>query len=157
MLPEPRLRPSPLSVQTMEPASTLQNLSLLLKRRGLVLVIFAVLLGVLIYSSSGELGSSFDNFSQNRGPVTSQAISTSFNDTWDFARDRHYLLFNNDQCNQIFPDLYADIDRAVKDRHGQRITLQEIDSIEPVNGYVRGMIYNQQVRAMELPILDIPS
>lgn len=123
---------------------------LLLKRRGVVSVLFvATIVGLL---ALGSRQWQFD-FSSVRGEPRWQAAlasasrNASFSDQWDFQRDRRNLLFTNEQCNQIFPDLYYDIDRAVKDRRGKRITLDEIDSIEPRNGYVRAMIYNQQVQS----------
>ncbi len=38
------------------------------------------------------------------------------------------------------------IKRAVKDRNGKMITLAEVEEVEPVNGYIRGMIYEHEVR-----------
>ena len=54
-------------------------------------------------------------------------------------------MLNQAQCDKAFPELFHDIERAVKDRNGKQITKEEIDGIEPKNGYVRGMIYDQQV------------
>ena len=141
----------------MERASLLTNLGELLKRRGLVLAICVLFVLIFISASSGHLQSTVSTI-QSRPwfgspaavtppkPVAENTIATTFNGTWDFTRDRKNLLFNNAQCDALFPDLYEEIDRAVRDRNGQQITLAELDSIEPRNGYVRGIIYDQQVR-----------
>lgn len=70
---------------------------------------------------------------------------SSFDGTWDYHRDRDNLLLSQEQCDLAFPGLFADIERARASREGRPITLQELDSITPKNGYVRAMIYDQQV------------
>jgi len=69
----------------------------------------------------------------------------SFDGRWDFTRDAHNLLLTNAQCDQAFPGLFKEIDRAVEHRRHKTITLQEVDDIVPSNGFVRAMIYDQQV------------
>lgn len=68
-----------------------------------------------------------------------------FNGSWNYERDRDNWLLSQGQCDQAFPDLFADIDRARDARSAKPITLEELDSIEPRNGYIRAMIYDQQV------------
>lgn len=68
-----------------------------------------------------------------------------FNGTWHYQRDRDNLLLTHGQCDQAFPDLFADIERASKARSAKPITIDELDSITPRNGYIRAMIYDQQV------------
>lgn len=68
-----------------------------------------------------------------------------FNGTWDYKRDRDNLLLTQDQCNQAFPGLFAEIDCARDARSNNPFTITELDSITPRNGYIRAMIYDQQV------------
>jgi hypothetical protein len=70
-----------------------------------------------------------------------------FEGGWDYIRDRSNLMLNSSQCVQAFPGLFDEIQRPVRARSHRKITLQEIDSIEPRNGYVRAMIVDQQVRS----------
>lgn len=69
---------------------------------------------------------------------------TFFDGSWDYNRDKDNLLFNQGQCDQAFPGLFTEIERASADRK-RPITLKELDSITPRNGHVRAMIYDQQV------------
>lgn len=68
-----------------------------------------------------------------------------FDGNWDYQRDRDNLMLTQDQCNQAFPDLYFEIDRARDDRKSRLISLKELDNIPARNGYIRAMIYDQQV------------
>ena len=80
-------------------------------------------------------------------PVTQGAVDhrTGFDGTWNYMRDRNNLLLNRDQCQLAFPGLFEEVDRAVGSRRHNRISLGELDAIEPKNGYVRAMIYDQEV------------
>jgi hypothetical protein len=79
-----------------------------------------------------------------------------FNGIWDYKRDRDNLMLDSSQCDQAFPGLFEEIKRPMKDRRLRRISLAEIDSIAPRNGYVRVMIYDQQVGSrLILKILNI--
>ena len=68
-----------------------------------------------------------------------------FNGTWDFRRDEKNYQLDDVQCQQAFPGLFNEVDRAVKDRRDRTITLEELEGIPRINGYVRGMIYDQEV------------
>lgn len=68
-----------------------------------------------------------------------------FDGSWNYLRDRDNLMLTQDQCDQAFPDLYTEIDRARQDRRSRPITLKELDAIPARNGYIRAMIYDQQV------------
>jgi hypothetical protein len=59
-------------------------------------------------------------------------------------------MLTDTQCDQAFPGLFKEIDRAVEHRRNKAITMQEIDDIVPSNGYVRAMIYEQQVISYHL-------
>ncbi|KAJ5661706.1 CAZyme family GT90, partial [Penicillium maclennaniae] len=69
-----------------------------------------------------------------------------FDGVWNYERDRDNLLLTQGQCDQAFPDLFAEIDRASEARSLNPITIKELDSITPRNGYIRAMIYDQQVK-----------
>ena len=77
----------------------------------------------------------------------------SFDGIWNFERDANNLLLSDAQCDAAFPGLFKEIDRAVSHRRRNHITISEIDEIKISNGYVRGMIYDQQVGAA-IPRLD---
>jgi hypothetical protein len=70
-----------------------------------------------------------------------------FDGAWNYERDRDNLLLTQEQCDQAFPDLFAEIDRASEARASNPISITELDSITPRNGYIRAMIYDQQVSA----------
>ena len=79
----------------------------------------------------------------NHGP--NPFLLTGFNGTWDWRRDGKNFLLDEEQCEQAFPGLFDEVKRAVRDRNGKQITFEEVDRIEPVNGYIRGMIYEHEV------------
>lgn len=64
-------------------------------------------------------------------------------------------MLSETQCLQAFPDLYHEIDRAVEDRRSNHVTLKETDDIPMANGYLRAMIYDQQVNTPILRSLRI--
>jgi hypothetical protein len=70
----------------------------------------------------------------------------AFNGTWKFARDARNLFLTHSQCDQAFPRLFEEVDRPVSKRRSRQITLKEIDEIVPLNGYIRAMVYDQEVR-----------
>jgi hypothetical protein len=72
-----------------------------------------------------------------------------FDGAWNYERDRDNLLLTQEQCDQAFPDLFAEIDRASEARSSNPISIKELDSITPRNGYIRAMIYDQQVSCSE--------
>ncbi|KAH7389054.1 glycosyl transferase family 90-domain-containing protein [Cadophora sp. MPI-SDFR-AT-0126] len=69
----------------------------------------------------------------------------SFDGTWNYTRDARNLMLSESQCMQAFPDLYHEIDRAVEDRRSNHVTLKEIDEMPVDDGYIRAMIYDQQL------------
>lgn len=81
----------------------------------------------------------------SRSPLSQPHSEHQFDGSWSYERDRNNLLLTQGQCDQAFPHLFADIDRARDARSTNRITLQELDSIPPRPGYIRAMIYDQQV------------
>lgn len=54
-------------------------------------------------------------------------------------------MLTQEQCTQAFPDLYSEIVRARDDRKSRLISIKELDNIPTRNGYIRAMIYDQQV------------
>ena len=69
----------------------------------------------------------------------------SFDGAWSYQRDRNNLQLSHEQCDQAFPDLFVEIERASAERKSRPITLKEIDSIPQKTGYVRAMIYDGEV------------
>ena len=55
-------------------------------------------------------------------------------------------MLDSQQCDLAFPGLFEEVDRPVNARMHNPITFEEIDTMPKQNGYVRVMIYNQQVR-----------
>ena len=78
---------------------------------------------------------------------TGAKAATSFDGNWNPARDSLNLLLNDDQCTEAFSGLFADINRAIEDRGGMQVSVAELERVPRINGYVRGMIYNQEVRS----------
>ncbi|KAJ5384299.1 CAZyme family GT90 [Penicillium concentricum] len=72
-----------------------------------------------------------------------------FDGSWDYQRDRDNLMLTQVQCDQAFPDLYAELDRARDDRKSRPISLKELDAIPARNGYIRAMIYDQQLYVID--------
>ncbi|KAK2875961.1 hypothetical protein FQN49_001482 [Arthroderma sp. PD_2] len=68
---------------------------------------------------------------------------------WNHKRDRNTLIFNTPRCQSAFPGLFYEIDRAKRERASRHITRNEIDSITPKNGFIRAMIYDQQLYVIE--------
>jgi hypothetical protein len=64
---------------------------------------------------------------------------------WDFVRDARNFLMTDKRCDEAFPGLFKEIDRAVEVRKQSHVTKKELDSIKKVKGYMRAMIYDQQV------------
>lgn len=76
-----------------------------------------------------------------------KTAATSFDGNWNPARDSLDLLLNDGQCTEAFSGLFADINRAIEDRGGMQVSVAELERVPRINGYVRGMIYNQEVRS----------
>ncbi|KAI1609289.1 glycosyl transferase family 90-domain-containing protein [Exophiala viscosa] len=72
-----------------------------------------------------------------------------FNGKWNYKRDADNLMLNSQQCEQAFPGLFEEVERPVRDRLSSPITLDELDSLPRQNGYVRAMIYNQQLYVID--------
>ncbi|KAK5952431.1 hypothetical protein OHC33_006474 [Knufia fluminis] len=70
---------------------------------------------------------------------------TDFDGHWNFSRDRNNLLLDYAQCEDAFPKLFDEVERAVNLRRSNHITSAELDAIEPKNGYVRAMVYDQEL------------
>jgi hypothetical protein len=91
------------------------------------------------YTAPGpELRSDYGAFGRRAG----------FDGTWNYERDAENLMLDSQQCDQAFPGLFEEVDRPVRERLHNHITFQEIDKMPRQNGYVRAMIYNQQVGAI---------
>ena len=128
-------------LQSVQQSDPVQRFMLLLRRRPYLVVgggIFLFL--IFLYELYPRSLSARPNFTDNDGPSL-----FGFNGTWDWQRDGKNFVLNEGQCEQAFPGLFDEVRRAVRDRQGKRITLEEVDRIEPVNGYIRGMIHEHEV------------
>ena len=67
-------------------------------------------------------------------------------DSWDYERDGKRLVMTRSMCENFFPGLYQHVDQMVEKRRNGKITKKMLDAIEHRNGYVRVMLYDQQVR-----------
>ena len=67
---------------------------------------------------------------------------------WEFQveRDGENYDLTDEQCSAAFPKLYTEIDKAVARRKDKHITKEELDSRKWLNGMLRGMVYNGEVR-----------
>jgi hypothetical protein len=72
--------------------------------------------------------------------------ATGFDGKWNPARDSLNLMLNDNQCAKAFPGLFDDISRAIQDRSGKQVSVGELEQVPRINGYIRGMVYNQEVR-----------
>lgn len=103
-----------------------------------------IVLGLFIYwrpyspNKSSIIGSS-------RPSTDTKLSGVQSHGEWSYPRDRDNFLLSQDQCDAAFPELFVEIERAKNERSSNPITFEEIDSIQPKNGYIRAMIYDQQV------------
>jgi hypothetical protein len=67
-----------------------------------------------------------------------------FDGTWNYQRDKDNLLLTLDQCDAAFPGFFAEVDRAVDHWKGG-VKEEDVDAIKQQNGYVRVMIYDNQL------------
>jgi len=108
-------------------------------------IVFTSIFLLIVWFWNGA--ASRDDASVGRARVDD--IRTGSNETfdgeWAFHRDQHNLRLDATQCDRAFPGLFEEIERPWKDRRLRRITLNELNSIEPRNGYVRAMIYDHQL------------
>ncbi|PQE33648.1 hypothetical protein CJF32_00008657 [Rutstroemia sp. NJR-2017a WRK4] len=71
--------------------------------------------------------------------------SRSFDGNWNYTRDYRNLFLTQRQCDAAFPGLFEEVERPVKLRKNKKITLKELDDTPPLNGFIRAMIYDQQL------------
>lgn len=69
----------------------------------------------------------------------------NFSGVWNYTRDAKNTKLSNEQCEVAFPQLYEEIDRAAGLRRKKPITLKELDEVPIANGYIRAMIFNNEV------------
>jgi hypothetical protein len=74
-----------------------------------------------------------------------QEQSSSFDGNWNYTRDYRNLFLTQRQCDAAFPGLFEEVERPVKLRKSNKITLKELDDTPALNGFIRAMIYDQQV------------
>lgn len=64
---------------------------------------------------------------------------------WKYNRDAKNLKLSDAQCDAAFPSLFVEIDRAVRSRKYDHVTLEEMDKVPVVEGFARAMIYDNEV------------
>ena len=82
---------------------------------------------------------------RSTSPATPLPVPASFDSSWEYPRDAKKLSLSPQQCEAAFPGLSYEVTRNVRDRNGNKLSLQDIDSIPKQNGYVRAMIYDNEV------------
>ena len=124
----------------------LDSLVALLRRRSIIIStsILLVVGSIIWFNGHYRAGAFISPAAPRFGAVAGERISL-FDGRWDYHRDQDNLLMDLAQCETAFPGLFDEIKRPMTDRWARRITVEEIDSIEPKNGYVRAMIFDQQV------------
>ena len=80
-----------------------------------------------------------------RPPVPTEGESPKKDLAWDVQRDWLNYRLTDEQCDTTFPRLFEELDKSRADRGNRKITLKELNSIPRKNGYVRGLVYEQQV------------
>lgn len=120
----------------------LDNLPSYLNRRTQVVAasVFFFLLLVFWY----PVGSNSLGYGSRRHARPGEPLNR-FDGSWNYARDKDNLLLTLDQCEGAFPGLFVEVDRAVDTWKGTPIDESVIDSINPQNGFVRAMIYDQKL------------
>ncbi|KAI9797620.1 MAG: hypothetical protein M1833_005403 [Piccolia ochrophora] len=77
-------------------------------------------------------------------------LSAWFDGSWHWERDSRNRLLNDAQCDQAFPELFAEIHRGVKSRREANITRKDVDAVDQkMKGYVRGLIHDGQIYITE--------
>ena len=68
-------------------------------------------------------------------------------ESWEFQawRDAENYGLSDEQCEAAFPKLFVEIDKAIG-RRRTNITFEDLDSQKQLDGMVRGMVYNGEVR-----------
>ena len=134
------------------PQQALDLISAPSRRRPLYLVALVCLIAGALWISSPSSSSATSRAPRRPLPPHSVPPATPAGEggaangsAWDFRRDWLNYRLTDEQCDGAFPGLFEELERSKADRGKRQITLAEIDSIPKVNGYVRAMIYEQQV------------
>ncbi|EEQ33050.1 hypothetical protein McanMca71_003766 [Microsporum canis] len=123
----------------MDSQSHVHSMSAALRHRRGIIATVLLLAVVLLFWYQLRI------YSKPTPPANSPHHGGSSGSQWDRKRDGNTLIFNTQRCQSAFPGLFEEIDRAKRERTYRHISRNEIDSITPKNGYIRAMIYNQQL------------
>ena len=113
--------------------------TLLQRRRFLVLTLLLVsaLLLSWHYRTTGLHVSKFSRQHHFESPK----LQNRFDGDWKYSRDADNLQLTSAQCDQAFPGLFLEVDRAVDTWKHSRINEATLDTITARNGFVRAMVY----------------
>ncbi|CAL3968333.1 hypothetical protein PZA11_006716 [Diplocarpon coronariae] len=122
--------------------STAVSISIFRRRRYPLLTLTSFLLATILY---------VHHFKPFAPPPRNARPSSrgQFDGTWNYTRDARNLMLSEAQCHQAFPNFYLEIDRAVEDRRSNHVTLKETDEISKDRGYIRAMIYDQELYVID--------
>ena len=77
--------------------------------------------------------------------VGSQYWQKTLDPSWNHTFNPNSLLLDGPNCHSNFPGLFQEVDRMVIANRDNPITKETLDAVELRNGYIRGMLYDQEV------------
>ncbi|KAG4030997.1 hypothetical protein MFRU_010g01230 [Monilinia fructicola] len=72
-----------------------------------------------------------------------------FDGTWNYTRDYRNLVLTQRQCDLAFPGLFEEVERPVQLRREKKVTRRELDETPRLNGFIRAMIFDQQLYILD--------
>ncbi|EDO00819.1 hypothetical protein SS1G_03293 [Sclerotinia sclerotiorum 1980 UF-70] len=72
-----------------------------------------------------------------------------FDGTWNYTRDYRNLFLSQKQCDVAFPGLFEEVERPVRLRRNKKISRKELDDTPALNGFIRAMIFDQQLYVID--------
>lgn len=77
--------------------------------------------------------------------ATAGPVAEPHNWEYQWPRDADDLGMSDEMCHAAFPGLFEDVIRAVRDRNGSNVTLDDLYDIEVTNGVVHAIVYDRRV------------
>ncbi|KAA8567751.1 hypothetical protein EYC84_008219 [Monilinia fructicola] len=66
-----------------------------------------------------------------------------------YTRDYRNLVLTQRQCDLAFPGLFEEVERPVQLRREKKVTRRELDETPRLNGFIRAMIFDQQLYILD--------